>query len=127
MKTKFVENVQKWVYIDNQLKLINEKTRELRNQKSHLYDEIYKYMDENKLLENRIKISDGELRINEKKEYTGLTFGYLEKRLGELITDKEQVDYVIKYLKDKREIGLSHELKRTYAAKTEHLSINNDS
>jgi hypothetical protein len=54
------------------------------------------------------------LRIFEKKEYTGLTFGYLEKCLGELIADKSQVEYIIKYLKDKREMNIVYELKRTY-------------
>lgn len=123
-KKQFITNVQKWVALDNQLKLINEKAKEIRSHKSNLYDDIHKYMEENKLLENKIKISDGELRICEKKEYTGLTFGYLEKCLGELISDQNKVKFIIKHLKDNREIGVAHELKRTYT-KTETLSINN--
>jgi hypothetical protein len=120
-RLKFVENIQKWVALDNQHKYVNEKSKEIRSNKSKLQDDIYNYMNENKLLENKIKISDGELRICEKKEHTGLTFGYIEKCLGELITDKNQVEYVIKYLKDKRETGVTYEIKRT---RMEHSLIN---
>ena len=113
-KDNFVQDVQRWVWIDNKMKLINEKAKELRTHKSTLASNITTYMQDNDLLENKIKISDGELRIFEKKEYTGLTFGYLEKCLGELIADKSQVEYIIKYLKDKRDIEIVYELKRTY-------------
>ena len=113
-KDNFVQDVQRWVWIDNKMKLINEKAKELRTHKSTIASNITTYMQDNDLLENKIKISDGELRIFEKKEYTGLTFGYLEKCLGELIADKSQVEYIIKYLKDKREMNIVYELKRTY-------------
>jgi hypothetical protein len=124
IKEKFVVNVQKWVTLDNQLKNLNEKTKELRLKKAQTYDEIHKFMKENQLLENKIKISDGELRICEKKEQSGLTFSYLEKCLGELIADKSKVELIIKYIKENREIVMAHELKRSYV-KTESLSINN--
>ena len=123
-KEIFVANVQKWVTLDNQIKNLNEKTKEFRNRKTEVHEEIYKFMEHHKLLENKIKITDGELRIFEKKEQTGLTFGYLEKCLGELINDKSKVDLIIKYIKDNRETSITHELKRTYV-KTETLSINN--
>ena len=114
-KNNFVGNVQKWVALDNLLKMINEKTKEIRSKKASIHDEIHEYMKTNNLLENKIKISDGELCVYEKKEYTGLTFTYLEKCLGELIPDKNKVELIIKYIKDNREIGIAHELKRTYS------------
>jgi hypothetical protein len=111
---QFTENVKKWVLIDSQLKIVTEKTKKLREMKTTTADDICKYMNTNKLSQNKIGISDGELRIYEKKEYSTLSFGYIEKCLAELITDKKQVEYVIQYLKDNREVVSSQDIRRTY-------------
>ena len=67
-KERFIENVQRWVLIDKQMKIINEKTKKLRSMKHYINDEICNYMNENNLSNNKIGISDGELKIYEKKE-----------------------------------------------------------
>jgi hypothetical protein len=113
-KNEFIENIKNWIVLDNQLKIVNEKTKKMREMKNQLNDSIAKYMNESNLSKNKIGISDGELRLCEKKEYSPLTYGYIENRLEELITDKAQVQYIIKYLKEKREITTSFEIKRTY-------------
>lgn len=112
-KTQFIEDVKKWVLIDSQLKIINEKTRKMRELRHELSDRICKYTEENKIPENKIKLSDGELRIYDKKEYSPLTFGYIEKTLSNIISNKEQVDYIVKYLKENREITSSPDIKRS--------------
>lgn len=112
-KTKLVENVQKWVLIEGKLKEINERTKKMREMKTDIGKDICNYMTENKL-NNHIEISDGELRFFEKKEYTPLSFGYIEKRLHELIADDEQVKLIVSYLKDKREVNTSLDIKRHY-------------
>lgn len=109
----FIESVKKWVLIDSQLKIVNEKTRKMRTMKKNLTDEICNYMAENNLKNNKISISDGELKIYEKKEYTQLTFGYIEKCLAEIIPEKTNVEYIINYLKEKREITSSNDIRRT--------------
>ena len=110
-KTKLVENVQKWVLIEGKLKEINEKTKKMREMKNQLGKDICNYMTENKL-NNHIEISDGELRFFEKKEYTPLSFTYIENRLNEIISDSEQVNFIIKYLKDKRGTNTYLDIKR---------------
>jgi lauroyl/myristoyl acyltransferase len=112
-KEKLIENVQKWVLIEGKLKEVNEKTKKMREMKSQLGKDICGYMTENNL-NNHIEISDGELRFFEKKEYTPLSFGYIEKRLHEIIADDEQVNFIIKYLKEKRETNVSLDIKRHY-------------
>ena len=112
-KTKLVENVQKWVLIEGKLKEINERTKKMREMKTDIGKDICNYMTENKL-NNHIEISDGELRFFEKKEYTPLSFGYIEKRLHEIIADDEQVKLIVSYLKDKREVNTSLDIKRHY-------------
>ena len=112
-KNKLIENVQKWVLIEGKLKEVNEKTKKMREMKNQLGKDICNYMTENNL-NNHIEISDGELRFFEKKEYTPLSFGYIEKRLQEIIADEEQVNFIIKYLKDKRETNTYLDIKRHY-------------
>ena len=112
-KEKLIENVQKWVLIEGKLKEVNEKTKQMREMKTQLGKNICNYMTENNL-NDHIEISDGELRFFEKKEYTPLSFGYIEKRLHEIIADDEQVNFIIKYLKDKRETNVSLDIKRHY-------------
>jgi hypothetical protein len=113
-KTQFIEDVKKWALIDSQLKIVNEKTKKMRELKHELSERICKYTELNNIPENKIKLSDGELRIYDKKDYSPLTYGYIEKTLGNIITNIKQVDYIIKYLKDNREITSSLDIKRTY-------------
>jgi hypothetical protein len=112
-KPQFIEKVQRWVLLDNQMKIVNEKTKQMRDIKSQLNKQICDYMENMNVIQNKIGISGGELRVHEKKEYSSISFGYIERCLAELITDKKQVEYIIKYLKDNREITTSNDIKRT--------------
>lgn len=109
----FVENVQKWVLYDQQLKSIQEKTKTMRAAKRELSDAICKYMIENGLEKNKIKLSNGDMKICEKKEYSTLTFSYIEECLAKIIDEKDHVDFIIEYLKSHREIKTVQELQRT--------------
>jgi len=113
-KTEFIEKVKKWVVMDSQLKIVNEKTKQLREMKSQLNQQICDFMNNQNLAQNKITISDGELRLHEKKEYSTITFGYIQRCLADLIKDDTQVEFIIKYLKDNREITISSDIKRTY-------------
>ena len=112
-KTQFVENIQKWVNIDNQMKIVNEKTKKLREYKHILNNQICSYMGDNNI-NSKIGISDGELGIYDKKEYSSITYEYIENKLSEIISDKAQVSHIIKYLKDNREITIVQEVRRKY-------------
>jgi len=113
-REQFVENVKKWVAIDTQLKTINERTKQIREMKNNLQTNIHEYMENNNLLDKKIGVSDGELRFVERKEQTALSFGYIERCLQEIMPEKSHVDYIIQYLKDKRETSVVSEIRRTY-------------
>lgn len=55
------------------------------------------------------------LRMYDKKDYKPLTFTYVERCLNEIIKDKTHVEYILKYLKDNREINISQDIKRVTA------------
>lgn len=106
-----IEHVKNWVILDQKIQMINEKTKQIRELKSTVTTEICDYMKRNNITSN-IGISNGELRMYDKKEYKPLTFTYVEKCLNDIIKDKTHVEYIIKYLKDNREITVSQDIKR---------------
>ena len=113
-KNEFVENVKKWVICDQQLKYLKEKSDLIRNTKQVLSTSICSYLNENNLSHNEIEITNGKIKMHEKKEYSPLTFSYIEQSLAKIITDKSHVQYIIQYLKENREIKTSHDLKSIY-------------
>jgi Zn/Cd-binding protein ZinT len=113
-KNELIENIKQWVTIDSQLKIVNEKTKKMRDMKSELTQHICNYKETSNLKANKITISDGTLSFYEKKDYSPLTYTYVEKCLGELISDKKQVDYIIQYMKNNREVSISNDIRRTY-------------
>jgi spore germination protein YaaH len=109
-----IENVRNWVVLDQQLHNIHEKTKELRELKTKATANICDYMKSNNITTN-IGISNGELRVYDKKEYKPLTFTYVEKCLNEIIKDKNQIEYIMKYLKENRELNITQDIKRISA------------
>jgi len=106
-----IEHVKNWVILDQKIQMINEKTKQIRELKSTITTDICDYIKRNNITSN-IGISNGELRMYDKKDYKPLTFTYVEKCLNEIIKDKTHVEYIIKYLKDNREITTSQDIKR---------------
>ena len=111
-KAKFIENIQKWVKLDSQIKAVNDKIKLARERKNQLLADITEYIESNNMETTKIEISDGELRFYEKREYQPITFAYIEESLGKLIADKKQVDCIIHYLKENREITVSTDIRR---------------
>lgn len=111
-RTQFIENIQKWVKLDSQLKYVNEKIKTIRDMKSQLSENICEYVEKNNIT-TKINITDGQLLINEKKIYSPLSFGYIEECLEKIIDDSEQIDFIINYLRDNREVDYIKEIRRT--------------
>lgn len=105
-----IENVRNWVVLDQQLHTIHEKTKQLRELKANITTNICEYMKGNNT-SRTIGVSNGELRIYDKKEYKPLSFTYVEKCLHEMIKDKNQVTHIIKYLKDNRELNVTQDIR----------------
>ena len=110
-KDTIIKCIQNYVLLDDKIKELNSKTKELREKKNVFSKYICDYIDNNNVNKS-IKISDGELKINEKKDYTPLSYNFIEDCLTEIIKDENKVSYIIDYLKEKREIKTSLEIKR---------------
>lgn len=114
VKEDFASKVKRWVLLDSQLKIINEKTKMIRQEKNQLNEDICLYLKKTGNDHKKITIHDGCLKIHEKKDYSPLTFSFLEEHLGKIINDASQLQNIIEYLKQQREIKIANELKRTY-------------
>ena len=110
----FENQIQQWILVDNQLKTINEKARELRDSRNALCDSIVTYVEENDMHNATIKLSDGRLRFIETNVPSSLTYKHLEKCLSEIIKNESQVAQIVEYVKKNREIKTVSEIKRTY-------------
>jgi hypothetical protein len=104
--------VQKWILIDNQLQMLQEKTKTWREWKKKLNDMIIENMTEKGIDHKILSIPNGELSVQDKREYSSLSFGYVEECLQDILKDDEKVQYIIEYLRDHREIKTIKEIRR---------------
>jgi len=101
--------MEKWIAVENQLTVLQEKTKTMREWKKKLSDKIAEYMQENHI--SLKSTNQGEWKIQERTEYSTLSFAYVEDCLRELIPEEDQVDFVMDYLRDHREATKKIEVK----------------
>ncbi len=111
----FENNIKQWVHLDNQIKLLNEKARELREQRSEIHDSILVQVQDTHLEQSTIEISDGSLKFATSKSTKPINLKFIQSCLEDVISDKESVLKIMKYIKSKREVSMSKEIKRYYA------------
>ena len=110
----FQSNIQQWVSLDNDIKTLNNRIKILRDDKNRLHSNIIRFAEVQNLNNAQIEISDGKLAFANVKVQQPLTYKYLEEKLPEIIKDKDQVKYIISYLKQNREVKENKEIKRYY-------------
>jgi hypothetical protein len=104
--------IQSWISLDDQIKSLNEKTRELREKRNSLENKIANYANSNNLLNSIIQINNEKLKITNTKVAEPLTFKYLEKTLNEVIQNDTHIKKIMEHLKEKRIIKIVPEIKR---------------
>ena len=110
----FEDNVRQWTILDTKIRLANAQLREMRISRDNLSKSVCDHMKQTGIDKRKIEIADSKIEVSEKKEYSSLTMGYLEKCLSAIIQEQESVKHILQYIKDKREIKKSVELKRTF-------------
>ena len=108
------KTIQNWVELDNELKRINEKAKDIRTRKNDVEDKIMTYVEDNNMSNSIVNITDGKIKFSETKQTSPITLGFLEKCLGEVIANQGQVKQIVDYIKSKREIKMVPEIKRYY-------------
>jgi hypothetical protein len=108
----FEENIKKWVALDNQLKTLTDKTKQVREDKNSLEKGIMTYVETNNLANATVNISDGKLRFISAKQTAPLTLKHVEDSLRKCIGNENQVIQIMKFIKDTREVKYSADIKR---------------
>lgn len=111
---KFEQQVKRWVSLDNKIKELNDEVRRLRDERNEANDAIFSIVEENKLHNAVIKISDGRLEFKKMKVQSPLSLKYVKECLQIFITDVEQVDSIMTYIRDNREVKMVDDIKRVY-------------
>lgn len=108
----FENQIKQWVQVDNQIKEFNDRIRDLREKRNTLEKTITTYAASNNLSNSSIKIGEDKLKFSNTRIPEPLTFKYLEKTLGEIIKNESQVQVIMNYVKQKRDIKVVPEIKR---------------
>jgi hypothetical protein len=122
IKANLIENIKKWILLDTNMKIVNEKIKQIRIMKNEITEEIcncmLKQTNSTNLKNQNIKFNDGELRFYEKKEYSPLTFSYIKDCLENILEDESQIEFILDYLRDNREISTSIDIRRVARKKS---------
>jgi len=108
----FESNIQKWVMLDNQIKLYNDKIKQLRDEKNAIGAEARKQAESSGHKGSVIQITDGRLRFTETRVTEPLSFRYIDETLINIIPNPESRSKIISCLKENRGSKLISEIKR---------------
>jgi hypothetical protein len=108
------ENIKQWVRIDDQIKLINDKVKELKDQKNHLEDNILVYVEKNNLENATAKITGGKLKFITTKQTAPLTLKYVEECISKVVTNQTQINQIMECIRQEREVKFTKDIKRYF-------------
>ena len=111
----FETYIKQWVSIDNQIKILNDKARELREQRSEAGNDILQYVETNNLSNATVQISDGKLKFSVSKQTAPLSLRYINDCLQRCLDDPQKIDEIMLHIKSSREIKITNDIKRTYS------------
>jgi len=110
----FEDSVRKWVHLDDEVRKMSEKMRQLREERNKIASSIHTYVNHNQLSNATINISDGRLRFVETQTAQSLTFKFLEQCLHEIISNKETVNQIMTHIRNKRSVKSNPDIKRYF-------------
>ena len=110
----FETSIQNWVAIDNQIKTLSDRLKELRAERNDIGENIIAYVETNELSNAVVKISDGKLRFGTSRQTAPLTLRHVEECLNKCISDGGKVTAIMKFIKDTRDVRENSDIKRSY-------------
>lgn len=111
-------DLRAWAQLDNKIRAATAELKTLRTNRDEIGTRVCDTMKQRGIENKKIDTGDSVITLYEKNDYSSLTYGYVEKCLGEIITDKEHVTHIMNYLKSKREVKKSTDLRRTFKKET---------
>jgi conjugal transfer/entry exclusion protein len=97
----FSQDVQTYLQLEDQIQELQNQLKSLRETKQTTQQK------------RTFALGGKSVSFVERKQYSTLSFTYLAEKLPKIIPDQNQVDYVIQYLKEQREVKTIPDLKCT--------------
>ena len=107
----FKKRVLKWLEIDDEIRAMRAKSKELTKSKKDHEEYILSFL--NDVGEKELAVSDGKLRRNVSKTKKPLSKDWIQKSLTELIKDKSKATVMTEHIINNRETVERVNLKRT--------------
>jgi hypothetical protein len=101
---EYTQTMQTYIELKNEKETYQQKIRELNERIQFLETQLTPMISKNPL---KIDINGMmfNIEVKKRKQYSGITFRYLENCLGQIIEDEEQLKHVIKHIKNNREVS----------------------
>ena len=116
----FKENVKKWVELDNKAQRYKSKMDDLKKEKekyetekNKLGETVLSFMKNNKLEDNEIVISDGNIKYFNSKSSTSISQKFIQERLKLYFKNESRAKEVTEFIYTGREVSFTPVLKRT--------------
>tara|TARA_B100000900_G_scaffold357718_1_gene328210 strand:- start:1223 stop:1615 length:393 start_codon:yes stop_codon:yes gene_type:complete len=107
----FKKNVKKWLAIDDEIRAMRARSKELTNEKKDFEESILKHLED--VQEKEFLVPGGKLRKNVYKTKAPLTKESIQKALTDIIKDKTQATTMTDHIIKSRPIVERVNLKRT--------------
>ena len=109
--TDFKKKVLKWLEIDDEIRKIRSKTKELINDKKQYEEFILSFLEN--VGEKELAVNDGKLRRNISKTKAPLNKASIQKALTEVVKDKTKAATMTDHIINSRPMVERINLKRT--------------
>ena len=97
------QRIQRWVQLDNELKQLNERTRELRESRNVMESSILTHVAEHNLSHATVRIKDGTLKFAfNVRQPPALTLSFLNEALAECCPP-QQAASIMQHVRAKRD------------------------
>jgi hypothetical protein len=110
----FEDRIRSWVALDNQLRILQDKAKEIREEKNAISDNLMAHVAEHSMESTTVRISDGRLRFVETNQTSPLTLKFVQDCLVKCLHDETMVGKIMSYIKSQRETKVRTEVKRYY-------------
>ena len=109
----FTESVREWVAVDNRIKKYQGEVKKDRVLRSALTTSILDHAEESNMKNAVIEITDGKLKFQNTRSTAPLTYKFIKECLASCL-EENAADQIMQFIKEKREIRYSQEVKRYY-------------
>ena len=97
------QRIQRWVQLDNNIKLMNDQVRALRESRNHVESSILKHVADHNLSHATVRLKDGTLRFAfNVKQPPAITLAFLSEALAECCPP-QQAAAIMQHIRAKRD------------------------